>query len=396
MAFAGRCGFEIDLQCPDEAVVPLLFAEELGAVIQVRTDQLDGVRERLSRGGLADCVKVLGAPLASERIAILNHSAVCFESTRAALQSCWAETSFRMQSLRDDPGCAAQQYAAIAGTDGPALGERPSFDPAEDLAAPYLHLARPRVAVLREQGVNGHVEMAAAFEQAGFTSVDVHMSDLAAGRASLADFAGFAACGGFSFGDVLGAGGGWAKSILFDPRLREGFEAFFQRPDTFALGVCNGCQMMAQLKELIPGASSWPAFVRNVSEQFEARWVPVGISASPSLFLAGMAGSRMPVVVAHGEGRAQFDEPAAIEAARPLIAMQYVDADGAATERFPNNPNGSPLGIAGLTTPDGRFTIMMPHPERCVRGLQNNWRSIVGEQPSAWRRMFGNARAAVG
>ena len=393
MAFAGRCGIDVDLGCDDADVLPRLFAEELGAVLQVRAAELDAVRAHLDRAGLAGCVTVLGAPCGSERIAIRNRGTVCFESTRAELQACWAETSYRMQALRDDPGCAAQQYAAIADGGSPALLEDLTFDPADDPAAPYLNLARPRVAVLREQGVNGHMEMAAAFEQAGFASVDVHMSDLAAGRVELSAFAGFAACGGFSFGDVLGAGGGWAKSILFDARLRDGFEAFFQRSGTFALGVCNGCQMMAQIKELIPGAEHWPRFVRNVSEQFEARWVPVRVGGSSSLFFNGMAGSRMPVVVAHGEGQARFDTPLALEAARPLVALQYVDAAGAPTERFPDNPNGSPLGIAGLTTPDGRFTIMMPHPERCYRGLQNNWRSVVSEQEGAWRRMFRNARA---
>ena len=396
MAFAGRCGFEIDLACDESELMSALFAEELGAAVQIRSEDLGTVLERLGQAGLTGCVRVLGTRLDSERIAILNRGVVRFQATRAELQSCWAETSFRLQALRDDPNCAAEQYAEIGAVGAPPLREEPSFDPLEDPAAPYLKLSRPRVAVLREQGVNGHVEMAAAFDEAGFTSVDVHMSDLASGRATLADFSGFAACGGFSFGDVLGAGGGWAKSILFDARLRDGFEAFFQRSETFALGVCNGCQMMAQIKELIPGAELWPRFVRNVSEQFEARWVPVRIAASTSLFFAGMAGSRLPVIVAHGEGRAHFDMPERLAAAHPLIAMQYVDTLGVPTERFPYNPNGSPLGIASLTTADGRFTIMMPHPERCFRGLQNNWRSEVAESVSPWRRMFANARAFLG
>ena len=270
-----------------------------------------------------------------------------------------------------------------------------SFDPREDVAAPFIASgARPRVAILREQGVNGQVEMAAAFDRAGFAAVDVHMSDIIAGRVALADFVGFAACGGFSYGDVLGAGEGWAKSILFNPRARDEFEAFFGRGDTFALGVCNGCQMMSNLHEIIPGAAGWPHFVRNRSEQFEARFVTVEVQDSPSLFFAGMAGSRLPIPVAHGEGYAEFKS--AEQMAQALVSLRFVDNRGVPTETYPLNPNGSPQGITGLTTADGRFTILMPHPERVFLTVQHSWHPDDWGEDGPWLRMFRNARKWVG
>jgi phosphoribosylformylglycinamidine synthase len=300
-----------------------------------------------------------------------------------------------MQALRDNPECARQEFERILDRADPGLGAQLSFDPGDDIAAPFINSGnRPRLAVLREQGVNGQVEMAAAFDRAGFRAVDVHMSDIIAGRVSLADFKGFAACGGFSYGDVLGAGEGWAKSILFNARARDDFEGFFQRPDVFALGVCNGCQMMSNLHAIIPGAHAWPHFVRNRSEQFEARFVLAEVQDSPSILFDGMAGSRMPIVVAHGEGYAEFETPAQMETAR--VAMRYVDHTGRPTETYPLNPNGSPGGITGLTTADGRFTIIMPHPERVFRTVQHSWHPDGWGEDGPWLRMFRNARKWVG
>jgi phosphoribosylformylglycinamidine synthase len=303
-----------------------------------------------------------------------------------------------MQSLRDDPACALEEFDRILDREDPGLSAALSFDPSEDIAAPYIATAvakgaRPKVAILREQGVNGQVEMAAAFDRAGFESHDVHMSDLVSGRVSLRDFKGFAAGGGFSYGDVLGGGAGWAKAILFNPRTREEFQAFFSRRDSFALGACNGCQMMSNLRELIPGAEHWPRFVKNRSEQFEARLVMVEVLPSPSLFFAGMAGSRIAVPTAHGEGRALFDSEQA--AGKALAALRYVDHRGAPTMIYPMNPNGSPGGITGLTTPDGRFTIVMPHPERAFRAVQQSWIPKGWGEDGPWMRMFRNARKWV-
>jgi phosphoribosylformylglycinamidine synthase len=300
-----------------------------------------------------------------------------------------------MQRLRDNPACAQEEFDRILDAGDPGLSLAPAFDPHEDVAAPYVGRGvRPRVAILREQGVNGQVEMAAAFDRAGFDAVDVHMSDLLAGRGGLAGFKGVAACGGFSYGDVLGAGEGWAKSILFNPRARGEFEAFFGRADTFALGVCNGCQMMAALRELVPGAADWPDFKRNRSEQFEARFVMVEVIESPSILFAGMAGSRMPIATAHGEGRAAFAR--AESQARALVSLRFVDDRGAPTDTYPLNPNGSPGGITGLTTPDGRFTILMPHPERVFRAVQCSWHPRARGDESPWLRLFRNARVWVG
>ena len=301
-----------------------------------------------------------------------------------------------MQRLRDNPDDADQEYARIDDTRDPGLSPVLTFDPREDIAAPFIARgARPAVAILREQGVNGQVEMAAAFDRAGFAAYDVHMSDIIAGRRSLSDFSGFAACGGFSYGDVLGAGEGWAKSILFNARARDEFAAFFARADTFALGVCNGCQMMSNLHELIPGTAHWPHFIRNRSEQFEARFALVEVLPTPSLFLRGMAGSRIPVATAHGEGYAEFRDAAQHAAARPLVALCFVDNTGHATDRYPYNVNGSPDGITGLTTEDGRFTILMPHPERGFRTVQMSWHPGAWGEDSPWMRMFRNARVWV-
>ena len=301
-----------------------------------------------------------------------------------------------MQARRDDPECAAEAFARIGAPD-PGLNAVLTFDPDDDIAAPYIERgARPPIAILRDQGVNGQIEMAAAFHAAGFSCVDVHLSDVIAGRVDLADFRGLVACGGFSYGDVLGAGEGWAKTILFNARARDQFQAFFARTDTFALGVCNGCQMLSNLRELIPGADHWPHFVRNRSEQFEARTLMLQVEAAPSALLTGMAGSRMPIAVAHGEGRAEFRDAAHLAAAEPWVVARYVENDGQIAERYPANPNGSPNGIAGLTTTDGRVTILMPHPERVFRAVQNSWYPDDWGQDGPWMRLFRNARVWVG
>ncbi|MDD5033500.1 MAG: phosphoribosylformylglycinamidine synthase [Methylococcaceae bacterium] len=396
MAFCARTGVEISLDGLGDDPLAALFNEELGALLQVREDHLESVLGRLQEAGLQGCLHVLGMPRADRRIAVKHRGEVWFSASRGELHSIWSETSYRMQALRDHPECAKAQFSALLDEEDPGLHVKLSFDIQEDVAAPFILAARPRIAILREQGVNGHVEMAAAFDRAGFSCVDVHMSDIIEGRIKLKDFIGLAACGGFSYGDVLGAGGGWAQSILFNPRAREEFADFFARGDTFGLGVCNGCQMMAHLHELIPGASHWPRFERNLSEQFEARVAMVEVLKSPSLFLAGMEGSRMPVVVAHGEGRAQFrDDPHQVLKAG-LVALRYVDHHGRASENFPFNPNGSPLGITGLTNQDGRFTLMMPHPERCFRTVQNSWHPADWGEYGPWMRLFRNARVWVG
>ena len=324
---------------------------------------------------------------------------VVFSDSRTRLRCIWAETTYQMQALRDNPEGAKQEFAAKADVADPGLNVKLSFDINEDVAAPYiLKGAAPKVAILREQGVNSHVEMAAAFNRAGFAAVDVHMSDILSGRAKLADFNGLVACGGFSYGDVLGAGEGWAKSVLFNDMARQQFADFFLRDSTFSLGVCNGCQMMSNLKSLIPGADLWPHFVRNKSERFEARFSLVEIQQSPSLFFAGMAGSRMPIAVSHGEGHAEFASSEAFAKANHsgTVAMRFVDHYGNATEQYPQNPNGSPAGITSLTTTDGRVTIMMPHPERVFRAVANSWQPDGWQEDSPWMRMFRNARVWLG
>ncbi|BBA33548.1 phosphoribosylformyl-glycineamide synthetase [Methylocaldum marinum] len=396
MAFAARCGLEIDVSALGDDPVAALFSEELGAVIQVRETDLSGVTELFDRSGLGRFTHVIGLPGADKQIVFRGGGEILLSESRAELQCTWAETSYRMQALRDNPDCARREFEAIAVEDDPGLNAELSFDPADDVAAPFIAKGRPRVAILREQGVNGHVEMAAAFDRAGFTAVDVHMSDILAGHVKLRDFVGLAACGGFSYGDVLGAGGGWAKSVLLDARGRDEFRAFFERHDTFGIGVCNGCQMMSHLAELIPGAVHWPRFVRNESEQFEARVSLVEVQRSPSILFTGMEGSRIPVVVAHGEGRAEFHDDARKALSLGLVSLCYTDTHGKIAESFPHNPNGSPLGITGLTTLDGRFTIMMPHPERCFRTVQNSWHPAGWGEYGPWMRLFRNARVWVG
>jgi len=392
MMFAGRLGVTINIDALGENHLATLFNEELGAVLQVKKENIDRVIALLAEANLGDCTHVLGTVKTKQHLQIDASGKIIYSSTRAELQQTWADVSYRMQALRDNPDCARQQFEEISDDNDPGLSASLSYDINENIIAHLEKLPRPKVAILREQGVNGHLEMAAAFDRAGFLSIDVHMSDIVEGHVSLSDFIGLVACGGFSYGDVLGAGGGWAKSILFNPKVRAEFSAFFERPETFGLGVCNGCQMLSVLKELIPGAAHWPAFKRNQSEQFEARVVMVEVQESPSIFFTGMAGSKLPVVIAHGEGRAEFKQSAR---EKVQVALSYIDNYGDKTDYFPANPNGSPEGITGLTTIDGRFTIMMPHPERCFRTLQNSWYPDDWEEDGAWMRLFRNARLWV-
>ena len=392
MAFAAHTGLDIELA--EEHIAAALFNEELGAVIQVRHQDTDEVLSLFREANLGGCCHVIGALNNDDRIVIRNHAEVVLDESRIDLQRAWSETSYQMQKLRDNPECADEAFEQILNAEDPGLSVSLSYDVNEDIAAPMIATgARPRVAVLREQGVNGQIEMAAAFERAGFDAVDVHMSDIISGRHSLEDYKGMVACGGFSYGDVLGAGEGWAKSILFNTRARDDFANFFERDDSFGLGVCNGCQMMSNLRDLIPGAEQWPHFVRNNSEQFEARFSMVEVVKSKSIFMQGMEGSRMPIAVAHGEGRAEFGAAAPADLLRSQqVALRYVDHAGDPTEIYPANPNGSPLGITGLTNNDGRFTIMMPHPERVFRAVQNSWHPEEWDEDGAWMRMFRNAR----
>ena len=400
MMFAGGCGVTALLDdLDDDGPLAALFAEELGAVLQVRALDRHAVLARLVAAGLGECSHVIGAPNDEDRLVLRHAGEVVFAASRAELRRLWSETSYRLQALRDHPDCAREAFEAACDPTDPGLSVKLSFDPAEDIAAAFLaNGARPRIAILREQGVNGQVEMAAAFDRAGFAAVDVHMSDLIGGRVSLADFHGIAACGGFSYGDVLGAGEGWAKSILFNPRARDEFTAFFARPDSFGLGVCNGCQMLSNLHELIAGTELWPRFVRNRVEQFEARLSLVEVSPSPSLFLHGMEGSRLPIAVAHGEGRAEFRDEKGPDAALAagLVALRFVDHFGKPAETYPANPNGSPGGITGLCSRDGRFTILMPHPERVFRAVQYSWHPDGWDGDGPWLRLFRNARRWLG
>jgi phosphoribosylformylglycinamidine synthase len=400
MAFAGHCGVNLaldSLAASREELAAVLFNEELGAVIQVHQDATPEVLSQFSAAGL-DCVAVIGQPVNNDEVVIRFDDQPVFTGQRHLLHREWAQTSYRIQRLRDNERCADQEFDALLEEDNPGLQATLSFDVNQDIAAPYIRKGvRPQIAVLREQGVNGQVEMAAAFDRAGFNAIDVHMSDILSGRVSLDEFKGLVACGGFSYGDVLGAGEGWAKSVLFNSRARDGFQAFFERKDSFALGVCNGCQMMSNLHELIPGSDFWPHFVRNRSEQFEARVAMVQIQESASIFLQGMAGSRMPIAIAHGEGHAEFEsEEALLEAdLSGCVAMRFIDNHGKVTESYPANPNGSPRGITGLTSRDGRVTIMMPHPERVFRAVQNSWKPDDWQEDAGWMRMFRNARVWV-
>ncbi|WP_165856623.1 phosphoribosylformylglycinamidine synthase [Marinobacter sp. JSM 1782161] len=402
MAFAGHTGIDVKLDGLAEESSQLareLFNEELGAIIQVRREDTPFVLQQFTGAGLGDHTAVIGTLNDEDRIRFTFGDEAVIESSREAYQRLWSETSYRIQSLRDNADCAKQEFDNLLAPADPGLRADLTFDLNDDIAAPYINSgARPKIAVLREQGVNGQVEMAAAFDRAGFDAVDVHMSDLVSGRVTLESFRAMVACGGFSYGDVLGAGEGWAKSILFNERVRDQFEGFFARNDTLALGVCNGCQMLSSLHELIPGTEHWPRFVRNESEQFEARLVMVEVQQSPSLFLQGMEGSRMPIAVAHGEGRVEFSR---IDAAsrlheEGLVSLRYITNEGHPTERYPFNPNGSQGGITGLTSADGRVTIMMPHPERVFRTVQHSWHPSDWQEDGPWLRMFRNARKTLG
>ena len=437
MAFAGHCGVALALdevfdaspaQQPGESdearTLRALFAEELGMVLQVPSGALEAVMDTLARHDLRDCTHAIGVPrFAHEegagRFGIWRGGQEIFSASVQELQQAWDSVSWKIARERDNSDCADAEHAACGAPDDPGLhvflppafvdsqsapaeDEGPAFMAARNVAAEVaagqggaaIAITRPRVAILREQGVNSHVEMAWAFDAAGFDAVDVHMSDLLAGRQKLDGFKGLVACGGFSYGDTLGAGIGWARSITFNPVLREAFEQFFARSDTFGLGVCNGCQMFAELADMIDGAEHWPRFTTNRSERFEARLSMVEILESPSLFFAGMAGSRLPIAVSHGEGRANFSTRG--DAVRVLAAMRYVDGEGNATERYPFNPNGSPGGLTAVTTEDGRFTAMMPHPERVTRNVQMSWTPLTISAPSPWMKMWRNARRWVG
>ena len=395
MAFAGHCGLEIQLDGWAEATLRALFNEELGAVVQVASANREAFEALLVKHGLTGMAYRIGRPKEKLGIKLFHNGDTLFKWNWTTLFEAWNETSYAMQRLRDNPVTADAEREWRLDDADPGISPKLSFDPAEDIAAPYIAKgARPRVAVVREQGVNGQVEMAAAFTRAGFEAVDVHMSDLASGRIKLADFRGFAACGGFSYGDVLGAGRGWATSILYNDYLRGEFSAFFADNTRFALGVCNGCQMMSQLKDIIPGAQHWPKFLRNTSEQYEARLATLEVLDSPSIFFKGMAGSRIPVAVAHGEGRVSF--PQACSPSKAGGALRYIDNRGRPTEDYPLNPNGSPGGLTGFTAADGRVTILMPHPERVHRSVQMSWHPEKWGEDSPWMRMFRNARVWCG
>jgi phosphoribosylformylglycinamidine synthase len=397
MAFAGHCGLQADISALQGDMISALFNEELGAVIQVRSNEVESILAQLNTT-LGNCVHRI-ASVTNKNEVMISKGDITFTDTRINLHRMWSETTFHMQSLRDNPICAQQEYDRILNDADVGIQPHLTFDINENIAAPYINKgARPNMAILREQGVNGQTEMAAAFDRAGFNSVDVHMSDVISGKVSLQDFSGLVACGGFSYGDVLGAGEGWAKSILFNSRARDEFSAFFNRNDSFALGVCNGCQMMSNLHSIIPGADHWPHFVRNKSEQFEARFAMVEVLESPSLFFNGMAGSRMPIAIAHGEGFTEFSDESAVNATllNKLATVRYVDHTSTATEMYPFNPNGSPQGLTGFTTTDGRFSIMMPHPERVFRAVQHSWHPDEWQEDGSWMRMFRNARHFVG
>lgn len=398
MAFAGKTGVKVSLDQIDVDDLKALFSEELGAVIQVSNENKEKVLSILSGHGLGNCTYVIGSLTDDDNITFTRNGVNVLQNSRVHYRTVWAETTLQMQSLRDNPACAKSEFDAKFDVKDPGLNVKLTFDINEDICAPYIATGvSPRIAILREQGVNSQNEMAAAFNKAGFTCIDVHMSDILSGKTSLKDFKALAACGGFSYGDVLGAGEGWAKSILFNSRARDEFESFFNRNDTIALGVCNGCQMMSNLRDLIPGAELWPHFVRNESERFEARFALVEIQDSPSLFFSGMKGSHMPIAVSHGEGRAEFKNETHLSNTvnSGLIAVKYIDNYGNPTTKYPFNPNGSPFGITGLTNKDGRVTIMMPHPERVARAVCNSWHPDDWSEASPWLRAFRNAFKAL-
>jgi len=411
MAFAGHCGLNINLDqvCKTDKssslnneVLKNLFNEESGAVVQVKNADIQIVTDYLLENGLTGCYSLVGSvdnqAASNNQIQINYQGNNIYQADRDELQQAWSETSYHIQKIRDDSQCAEQEFSSILDKEDNGLSVSLTYNAAENITAPYINKGtKPTIAILREQGVNGQIEMAAAFNRAGFVTQDVHMSDIISGGISLSSFKGMVACGGFSYGDVLGAGEGWAKSILFNSKARDEFSDFFERKDSFGLGVCNGCQMMSNLHELIQGTEHWPHFVRNQSEQFEARTVMVEVMDSPSLFFTDMQGSKMPIVVAHGEGRAEFKTNANLSKIwkNNLVSMRYIDKQSLPTTQYPLNPNGSPDGITGLTSRDGRFTIMMPHPERIFRELQNTWQLNRKDQDGAWMRMFYNARKWV-
>lgn len=390
MMFASRLG--ADLQLKGNDLLAELFAEEIGAVVQITAANWAQLQQELQGHLLQDAIVQIGTVNSSDQLTVAG-----LTLSRVEMQQAWAEVSYQIQRLRDNSEGADQEYSLISNLDFQGLIAKPTFDLNEPIEAPFINVRKPKMAILREQGVNGQLEMAAGFEKAGFCSVDVHMSDLLAGHIDLNDFEGLVACGGFSYGDVLGAGGGWAKSIMFNTRLRDQFARFFQREETFSLGICNGCQMMAQLKDLIPGAQDWPRFYQNTSERFEARTVNVRVEKSRSVLLEDMAGSILPIAVAHGEGRVVgSDDALASLAAQQQITLRYVDSQGNPTQHYPLNPNGSPDGITGVTSLDGRATILMPHPERTFRAVQHSWKPEDWQDDGAWMRLFRNARRFVG
>ena len=395
MAFAGHIGVSIDIGALDNDAMAVLFNEELGGVIQVKADQAEQVLEQFSKANIN--AHVIGTINRADTIDISSNGDLLFSKPRTELQEHWSRTSYQIAARRDNADCVKEEFDRIANADA-GLSAKLSYDPSDDICAPYIQKgAKPKMAILREQGVNSHLEMAAAFDRAGFSAVDVHMSDLLAKRQSLQDFSGLVACGGFSYGDVLGAGEGWAKTVLFNNQLRDQFEQFFHRPETFSLGICDGCQMLSNLKTLIPGAELWPRFVRNLSEQFEARFSLVKVEESPSILMQGMAGSYMPIAVSHGEGRAEFANPDALSSLQQTnqIALRYLENNLQVASKYPANPNGSPDGITGVTSTDGRATLMMPHPERVFRTVLNSWYPEDWGEDSGWMRLFRNARVFV-
>ena len=404
MAFAGMAGIDIDLSNLSESnnpqsIAKTLFNEEIGVVLQIASDDISGVDDIVKAHSLTDCAHYIGSVNTQDSIKISAGDKVILQNTRTHYRLAWGSTTLAMQSLRDNPECAAQEHEIKADANNPGLHAKLSFDINDDVSAPYIKNGanKPKIAILREQGVNSHIEMAAAFNRAGFNAIDVHMSDLVNKRNQLSDFNGLVACGGFSYGDVLGAGEGWAKSILYNAFLRDQFAEFFANKSTFSLGVCNGCQMLSNVKSLIPGAEHWAHFVQNQSERFEARAAMVEVQESPSIFFKDMQGSRMPIAVSHGEGRAEFakNEQVRMLEQGQQVALRYVDNYGKVTQQYPANPNGSVDGITGLCSQDGRATIMMPHPERVFRTVANSWRDEKWQEDSPWMRMFRNARLFV-
>jgi phosphoribosylformylglycinamidine synthase len=419
MAFAGRAGVSVNLDIlamdsgngadwgdaknwatqvgerRNDMTLRALFNEELGAVLQVRAEDKSAVMAVLRELNLGACSHIIGKHNDRGVIEFTRDAKLIYNQPRAALHRLWSDTSWRIARLRDNPDCADAEYGRLLDETDPGMSPVVTFDMTENIAAPFIATGvRPRVAILREQGVNSHIETAWVMHQAGFTAIDVHMSDLIAGRARLDDFHGVIAVGGFSYGDVLGAGEGWAKTILFNAQLADQFARFFARTDTFGLGICNGCQMMSNLKSMIPGAQAWPKFTRNKSEQFEARFGMVEVTDSKSIFFAGMAGTQAPIAIAHGEGYADFSLTGDI--GKVAVGLRYIDNHGAVTQTYPFNPNGSPQGIASVTNDDGRFTVLMPHAERVFRSVQQSWHPAAWGEDSPWMRMFRNARKFVG